>query len=89
MLVYLILVIFEMYEVEKIVTSRINKKGIWVPNPGKKEYLIKWVGYDSSQNTWEPERNLVNVKDLLEEFEKKNETQDTMNRNRSLKKLAN
>lgn len=78
-----------MYEVEKIVTSRINKKGIWVPISGKKEYLIKWVGYDSNQNTWEPERNLVNVKDLLEEFEKKNETQDTMNRSRSLKKIAN
>lgn len=30
-----------MFEVEKIVASRINDKG-------KKEYQVKWVGYDSS-----------------------------------------
>lgn len=51
-----------MYEVEKIIKSRINKKG-------RKQYFIKWFGYDNNQNTWEPERNLVNVKDLLAEFQ--------------------
>lgn len=49
------------YEVEKVVDSRLNKKG-------KMEYLIKWVGYDSSQNTWEPERNLATCRDMIEKY---------------------
>lgn len=36
-----------MYEVENIVNVRIRK--------GKKEYEVKWKGYDSAENTWEPE----------------------------------
>ena len=43
-----------MYEVEKIVSSRISKKGMLIFIVGKKEYLIKWVGYENDQNTWEP-----------------------------------
>lgn len=50
-----------MYEVEKIVATRVNKQG-------KNEYLVKWVGYDATQNTWEPEKNLSNVKDMLSKF---------------------
>lgn len=40
----------EEYEVESILAERIRN--------GKKEFLIKWVGYDSSYNTWEPEENV-------------------------------
>lgn len=29
---------------------------------------MKWVGYDSSQNTWEPEKNLTTVKDLIQKY---------------------
>ena len=40
------------YELERIVSGPC-KRG---PNKGK--YLIKWVGYDSDKNTWEPSAHL-------------------------------
>ncbi|CAO3580186.1 unnamed protein product [Absidia cylindrospora] len=40
----------EEYEVEKIISHR--NKG------AKREYLVKWVGYDDTNNTWEPLKNL-------------------------------
>ncbi len=54
----------DIYEVEKVVDKRRNPQG-------KDEYLVKWVGYPSYQNTWEPLKNLKFVKDLVEEFEEK------------------
>ena len=36
---------------------------------GKLEYKIKWVGYPMSECTWEPVRNLANVKPMIKEFE--------------------
>ncbi|CAH2010597.1 unnamed protein product [Acanthoscelides obtectus] len=41
----------EEYVVEKIIDSRTNEKGVT-------EYLLKWIGYDDKDNTWEPEENL-------------------------------
>jgi hypothetical protein len=49
------------YEVEAI----LEKKKV---GP-KWKYFIKWVGYPHDQNTWEPEENLSNVKEMLQEFE--------------------
>jgi hypothetical protein len=40
----------EEYEVEKIIKKRIRN--------GKIEYLVKWLGYDDNNNTWEPVTNL-------------------------------
>ena len=53
----------EFYEVEKIVDMRIRS--------GKKYFYIKWVGYSSKDNTWEPTEHLFNVAYMVEEFEAK------------------
>jgi len=47
------------YEVERILGKRTRK--------GKTEYLIKWVGYEESENTWEPTYHL-NCPDKVREF---------------------
>ena len=51
----------EEYEVEKIIDKRVIN--------GKLEYKIKWVGYPMSQCTWEPIRNLANIKPMIKEYE--------------------
>lgn len=50
------------YEVEEILDVAVKK--------GKKEFLIKWKGYDTSQSSWEPEKNL-SCKHLIEAFYEK------------------
>ncbi len=35
---------------------------------GRVQYLIKWKGYDHSDDTWEPRTNLTNADELLQEF---------------------
>ena len=50
----------DIYTVERIV----DKKKVGQ----KTHYLVKWEGYNSDQNTWEPLQNLKNVRDLLKKF---------------------
>ena len=73
-----------MFEDEKefIVENVIDKcKG---PD-GKVQYLIKWKGFDNTENTWEPTENL-NCNYLIEEYEKslknndKKEDKETTNK---------
>ncbi|KAM9307947.1 chromodomain Y-like protein [Gastrophryne carolinensis] len=54
----------ELYEVERIVDKRKNKKG-------KIEYLVHWKGYDSGDDTWEPEQHLVNCEEYIHEFNRR------------------
>ena len=51
----------EEYEVEAILAERI-RRGIIT------EYLVKWKGYTTENNTWEPEENITNAKDKLRKF---------------------
>ena len=51
-----------LYTVEKILDKRITEDG-------SVEYLIKWEGYDHSENTWEPLRHFEDPM-LVEAFER-------------------
>ena len=50
----------EEWEVERIESHRKQGKGY--------KYLIKWKGYPSSENSWEPKSNLANASDILREY---------------------
>ncbi|CAO3568695.1 unnamed protein product [Mortierella alpina] len=49
------------YEVESVLTHR------WLPD-GTIQYLVKWVGYPNSANTWQTEADLANAPDRLQEY---------------------
>jgi hypothetical protein len=49
------------YEVEKILAHSGR-------NPGKRRFLVKWRGYAVEHNTWEPEKNLTNCQEALQEY---------------------
>ncbi len=52
----------DVFEVERILEKRVRKgEGV--------QYLVKWVGYPDSDNTWESEDNFATCKDLVEDFE--------------------
>jgi len=77
----------EEYEVEDIRDKKF-RNGQW-------EYLIKWVGWESDTNTWEPKEHLDDCPDKLEEFEKKwkrkqekKEKRKKEERERMLKEMA-
>ena len=53
------------YEVEAIISHRKSGKG--------RAFLVKWKGYSSSENTWEPERNLSNAKELLKRYKERHQ----------------
>ena len=35
---------------------------------GERYYKVHWKGYPSSEDSWEPEKNLKNCDDLIEEY---------------------
>jgi hypothetical protein len=49
----------EEYEVEQVLDSQMYHK--------KLQYLVSWKGYPG-QDSWEPEANLANSKDLVVKF---------------------
>ena len=48
------------FRIEKIIKSR-NRKGI-------REFLVKWLGYPHSDNTWEPECNILDPR-VIQHFD--------------------
>ena len=36
--------------------------------PANRRYLIKWLNYPSSENTWEPRENLIGSETLLQDY---------------------
>ena len=53
------------YEVEKVLKKRTRK--------GKEEYFVKWKNFD--ETTWEPLNHLTNAKNLIDAFNKAQETE--------------
>ena len=52
----------EEWEIEAIMAHKKMQHGI--------KYLVKWKGFPSSENTWEPASNLRNAQDLLTAYRK-------------------
>src|ERR1700722_7155636 len=50
----------EQFDVEEILDSRIHR--------GKLQYLVKWKGYLSNENSWEPTINLKNAPQMIQNF---------------------
>lgn len=48
-------------QVQRIVDKRKNKKGKW-------EYLIRWKGYGSKEDTWEPAHHLLHCEEFIDQF---------------------
>ncbi|KAH7883814.1 hypothetical protein F5I97DRAFT_1895879 [Phlebopus sp. FC_14] len=51
----------EVYHVEVITKARVGDEGQW-------EYLVKWAGYDSDDDSWEPAENVQQCDRLLASF---------------------
>ncbi|KAG1867800.1 hypothetical protein DFJ58DRAFT_113070 [Suillus subalutaceus] len=51
----------EVYHVEVITKARVSEEGDW-------EYYVKWAGYDSDADTWEPTQNVLKCQRLLSSF---------------------
>ena len=49
----------DIYQVERILKERIRR--------GKRQFYVKWLGYSSRHNTWEPEENILDPR-LIEAF---------------------
>ncbi|XP_013855197.1 chromodomain Y-like protein [Austrofundulus limnaeus] len=57
----------ELYEVERIVDCRRTRKG-------KVEYLVRWRGYSSEGDTWEPESHLSTCMTYVQDFNRQRAT---------------
>lgn len=51
----------EFYEVDRVIDKRKNKKG-------RVEYLVRWRGYGSEGDTWEPETHLTTCMNYVQDF---------------------
>ncbi|XP_046842151.1 chromobox protein homolog 5-like isoform X2 [Xenia sp. Carnegie-2017] len=63
------------FEVEKILARRKRER--------KVEYLIKWKGFSSEENSWEPEENMNECQELVRQFQKREKEMNRMKRGRA------
>ncbi|XP_001370995.1 chromobox protein homolog 2 isoform X2 [Monodelphis domestica] len=63
----------QVFAAECILSKRLRK--------GKLEYLVKWRGWSSKHNSWEPEENILDPR-LLLAFQKKEHDKEVQNRKR-------
>ncbi|KAE8690049.1 hypothetical protein F3Y22_tig00110929pilonHSYRG00045 [Hibiscus syriacus] len=61
--------------VDEILAGRIVKVG----GKQRREYLVKWGGFDQEENTWEREYDLRAFKQKIEEFQAKQSTRTSTN----------
>ena len=54
--------------VEKILDHKDKKRPGKAKNKHKRMFLIRWAGYTPSDDTWEPEENLLECKEALAEY---------------------
>ena len=52
--------------------SSIGKGGGANGKPGRRQYLVRWAGYDASHDTWEDEANVLD-QELIQSFAAKND----------------
>ena len=50
----------DMFEVEKILDQKTTQ--------GKTRYKVRWKGYDATHDSWEPEENIPNTNEALQEY---------------------
>ena len=51
------------FEVEEVLDSKVSRRRLF--------YLVKWLGYPSFENSWEPASNLKHTSSLIAEFHRK------------------
>ena len=70
----------EEYEIDTILAHKQKGK--------QRLYLIKWKGYGSNENTWEPEENLENSNETLKEYKRQHNINNKLFRKPKRKLLS-
>ena len=64
-------------EVEQIVEKRVERRTSKLRPEGETQYLVKWKGYDDSENTWESAEKLPHCVEKVLEYERRSAEKGT------------